>query len=88
MGDRVYIVTTFLGITMWQRLLKINTSLGYLISTELINLYSILDSLVHKWFKILKIAKNMKQKKFSLLPDLNCLSPHVANGDKVGNHFF
>jgi len=34
--------------------------------------------------QFLKIAKNMIFKKLCLSPHLNCLSPHVAIGDKVG----
>ncbi len=39
------------------------------------------DVFVHKFFRFLKIAKNVKFKKF-------CLSPHVANGDKAGQRWF
>jgi hypothetical protein len=31
------------------------------------------------------LGKNMNFKKLSLSPHLNCHSPHVANGDKVGH---
>ncbi len=41
----------------------------------------------HLWFKIYIIGKNMKFEKLSLSPHLNCLSPHVANGDKVGHRW-
>ncbi len=39
---------------------------------------------VHILFKILKFFKNMKLKRICSSPHLNCLSPHVANGYKVG----
>ncbi len=35
-------------------------------------------------YSLLQIAKYMK---FCLSPHLNCLSPHVANGDKVGHRW-
>jgi hypothetical protein len=47
--------------------------------------YSKIDLLLHMWFTIFIVAKNVKFKKLSLSPHLNCLSPHVANGDKVGH---
>jgi hypothetical protein len=31
------------------------------------------------------ICKECNIKKLNLLPHLNCVSPHVANGDKVGH---
>jgi hypothetical protein len=49
--------------------------------------YSKIDILMHKGFTNFIIAKNVKFKKLSLSPHLNCLSPHVANGDKVGHRW-
>ena len=49
----------------------------------------ITDSFVHKLSKNLKRkAKNMKFKKLCWSPHLNCLTPHVAIGEKVEHRSF